>query len=295
MRSFRLKPLNPDRRFLLFGIYTLVAVVIWGYVLFPADSIKAVLANRVHLWNSDIRIQIGNLFPTLWPGIRITDVQIFQAGKKWMDWNAMSVRLNGFSLTDGSADWGVHGSDPAGRIDGVWTTEFGFSMTPKRFHMTISNFLLDKLPMLHERLNRQAFGILSADIQGQINGQALTATARVSLNDGKIGIDIPEMTIKQVLFQRIDADIDVTRDDLRLVRCAFKGPHLSGQLAGDIHLDRQPDQSRITLSGTAQIHHLLMTGLRFPSVAAMLNSRFPEGVPFRLTGILAKPRWDLGP
>ncbi|GEM_PF-2256965 len=295
MRPFRRKPLNPDKRFPVFCVYAVLSTAIWGYVLFPADAIKTALENRIQAWNTEIRIRIGSLSPTLWPGIHMTDIQVLSAEKKWMDWKDLTIRLTGFSLADRAMNWGISGRDSTGHIDGKWTAQSGFSAVPGRFDITLSNFLPDKIPAIQERLNRQISGVLSADIQGRIDGKALAATARVSLIDGKIGIDIPEMTLKQIMFQRIDAHIDATRDAFRLVQCTFSGPHLSGDMSGDMTAKKQMAQSQIELNGKTRIHHPLMAGFRFPTIANMLTTRYPDGVPFRLTGTLAKPSLKLGP
>lgn len=285
------------RRFFLLVAFGLTTAGFWAYHLFPSDAIRRALESRMRF--ADTEIRIGRIAPDIQlntlPGIRASDIRLRIPASSPVSLAEIRIRPGKISLTGGTVTWILKIEDPQAKIDGEWSVSSGWFGHPEYIRLFGQQVRLEGFPILQEKLNRPIQGVLTWEMESHFHENNFSGNLLFTVTDAGVGVNIPELALEMIHFQRIEARLEFTDGLVRVTGCDFTGPHLTGHVVGDIRPAGKPEDIQILLKGTARLHHPLMAGFRYPSILTKMNERFSEGIPFQISGSPTRIRWTVSP
>ena len=181
----------------------------------------------------------------------------------------------------------------------LWGT-VGFQKTSSVYQVTASAELkdirLEENEYLQTLSGRKIGGGLSStiDYSGD-KGMDGSLKVKLHVKDGVVGLTNPVFSINNLVFETVDAELNVDKRSLKLKRCDVGGDQVEGGVTGVI-LFRQPfERSRLEFKGNVIPQHLLMASLKktLPKSLLLSKKSGEKGYPIKLYGTIEKPKISL--
>jgi type II secretion system protein N len=276
-------------------VFTAIMVVVFLYMLFPKDPLRAYIQTQIQRNLPDVSVEIGQVSPAFPPGLNLIDILCERDELPLVSASRATIRpaLLHILGSEKVVNFAVDTSE--GHIDGQ-----GIVQTGKQGELSvkadIDKIALQEIAGLRALSDYEISGLLS----GQVNfktlpGRSGNGNADLVVTEAKLDLTNPLFGIEALSFTSIEAQLNLSTRRLQLRRCNLRGNEVDGSISGSVMLRTPMNQSRLNLSGVLQPHAEFMATLQRTIPVALLggNNLGQKGLPFRITGTFEKPGFSL--
>jgi len=288
--------MSPTIKRLASGLYILTAVLVFGYLLFPADPIKTYIVNQTGARLPGYRVTIENLVPRLPPAMKMSGVDIFHFNTHLISAADFTLRPSLGSLFSSDKSYSFFGRLHQGTLNGKIKLQNGSQAETYDLRTEIEGIDLTTLPALETWREQLTSGTLNGRLRYEQRSAEPSLGAQFNLSDVTVKLDIPVEKLDHLLFTSINADLEAEGSKLEIRQCKFSGPQGEGQITGTIHLRNPRKASTLNLSGHFKPNPGLIMQLQGTLWGQMLTARKGQataGYPFRIRGSAGAPQWQL--
>jgi type II secretion system protein N len=273
-------------------LYASAAVLLFLYLLFPDQAVRAYMENRLTAMDPSLAISAEKIRPSIPPGLKMSGVDLSRDGFRIAHFEQTRVSPVFSTLLNKQKRFQFSSHIADGTINGWALMEGSASSGRLRVEADLSDIKLERLDALQSITRFTLTGDLNGRLthdgarapQGKVNGLLTSPNLRVTLKADLFGIS--ELTMTQT-----EADFSVDGQTMRLKSLTFEGPMMEGRINGTIELAKPFERSRLNLTGNVKPRPELFTRLQETIPEDMVNPRTlgTRGLNFRVYGSVGNP------
>lgn len=275
--------------------FTAVMAVVFLYLLFPKDTLRAYVQAQIQQNLPDVSVEIGQVSPTFPPGLTLANILCEREELPLVAAKRATIRPALLKLLGSAKVVNFDVETSEGRIDGQ-----GILRTGKGGELSVEADLeeiaLEEIAGLRAIPDYVISGLLSGKVDfNAVPGRSGSGNADLVVNEAKVELLNPLFGIENLSFTSIEAQMILSTRRLQLRRCNLRGNEVDGTISGSVMLRTPMNQSRLNLSGVLHPHAEFMANLQRTVPVALLggNNLGQRGLPFRITGTFEKPGFSL--
>lgn len=283
-------------KWLLYSIYVMAAIVFFIYYLFPSDTVKNYVTSGFNNLNSNINISIDHVRPAFPPGLKLYKVNFYQMDNALLETEQIKIVPNLLSLFRSKIIFFFKGR----AFEGILEGKGAFIKDRPDQNVVIegkfSDINVEKMSAVKQYIGRNLTGILEGSFTYRHRGKlGETHEARFIISDGEIELLAPVFKLKNIYFSKIEADMTMKNQRVKVKRCIIKSSPLDGNVSGLINLKEPFGQSYLRLLGIIKPNQefLAELGKDFPTNLLPEEIFSKKVVRIRIYGTLDKPRFFL--
>ncbi len=286
---------NTPKR-LLYCLYVLAAIVFFIYYLFPSDKIKNYVTSGFNKLNPNININIDHIIPAFPPGLKLYKVNFYNMDSTLLETEQIKVVPNLLSLFRSKIIFFFKGRAYKGIFEG--NGEF-VKNNPEQ-HVVIegkfSNINIKEIPAVKQFIRRNLTGILEGSFTYHNGGKSSRPSeVKFIISDGKVELLQPVFKLENISFSKIEAEITVGNQRLKIKRCMINASPMDGNVSGLINLREPLGQSYLRLLGVIKPNQEFLEDLVKDLPTNLLPKEIfsKKVVRIRIYGTLDEPRFFL--
>jgi len=283
-------------QWLLYSIYVLAAIVFFIYYLFPSDKVKNYVTSDFNKLNSNINISIDHVSPAFPPGLKLHKVKFYHMDNALLETEQIKVFPNLLSLFRSKGIFFFKGRAYEGILEGKG--EF-IKNRPNQnviIEGKFSNINIKEIPAVKQFIGRNLTGKLEGNFTYR-NGGKLGGThgARFIISDGEIELLTPVFKLENIHFGKIEAEMTMENQRLKVKRCIINASPLDGNVSGLINLREPLGQSYLRLLGVIKPNQEFLEELGKDLPTNLLPEEIfsKKVIRIRIYGTLDEPRFFL--
>jgi type II secretion system protein N len=283
------------QKILLYIAFTAVMAVVFLYLLFPADSLRAYIQAQIEKNAPDVSVEIGQVSATFPPGIKLANILCEYQELALVTANQATVRPALLKLLGSEKVVNFNLDTSEGRIDGRGVMQVG-KQSAVSVEAEIDRLALQEIAALRAIPEYIITGLLSGKVTYRATqGRSGNGEADLVATDARLELVNPMFGLESFNFTSVEAQLNLSPRRLQLRRCNLKGNEVDGEISGSVMLRTPMDQSRLNLSGVLRPHAEFMAKLQTTLPVALLGGKNigQKGLPFRITGTIDKPGFSL--
>ena len=283
--------MTTTQKWFLYTAYVLAAASVFIYVLFPTAAVKRFIGVQLTKRYPDVQVTIGNIKPTLPPGLRLDRIGLQSGARNWLDIEVFKCWPALQSLPRAAKKINFKATVASGKIEGQVTLDSAANNHRLALTSRLSGIELDRIAALAALQSPKLGGTLSGNVDVDPTGNT---SAKFVLAPCRVEVVLPLIELERIEFQTVEADLTLANGRIQIKECILKGKQLDGLFAGFITPGTPPADSRIDLKGSLKLHHVFLTALRETIPADLFpKRRTPDGgFPLQISGTLAKPSFS---
>jgi type II secretion system protein N len=275
--------------------FTVVMVVVFLYLLFPKESLRAYIQAQIQQNLPDVSMEIGQVSAAFPPGLNLTNILCEHQEMPLVAAKRATIRPALLKILGSKKVLNFDVETSEGRIDGQ-----GILRTGKQGEFSLDADI-DQIA-LQEIAALEAFPdyIISGLLSGKVNyklvpGRSGSGSADLVVTAAKFELADPLFGIENLNFASIEAQLNLSPHRLQLRRLNLTGNEVDGSISGSLMLRTPMNQSRLNLAGVLRPHAEFMAQLQRTVPMALLGGQNlgQKGLPFRITGTIEKPSFSL--
>jgi type II secretion system protein N len=277
-------------------LYTLLAVILFLYLLFPGKAVKVFMNARLANIYPSLSMAVDTIRPALPPGLKMTGVDLKSDSRRLIHLDDARVTPVLTTLLSAEKQVRFQGRLAGGTFQGSATLDNSNARERMRAEADLSQIQLDKLDRLKAIDRFSLAGALRGHIThddarapgGMTNGTLTISGLRINLKP-------PIFGLTDLTMNKADADFSIMGQRMRLKTLTFDGPMAEGKISGTIELRKPLEQSRLNLTVNAKPHPELIARLQTTVARGFLNTRTlgTRGLTFRIRGSFDSPSVSL--
>lgn len=246
------------KTFWAFALFALVLVPVIVWIRMPSDALRTFVLSALAAGSPGIAMNFDSaefLFP---PGIALTGltVQSRERGDIRVYSEGLTAHPDVLQLLTGRLALRIRAAALGGRIEGEVAFKNRFSAAgPLQADFRFDGINADS-PGINAFFGRQVSGKL--DGQLRFDGQPRQWSAgsghiELSLVEGRFSLQSPAFGLDEMIFTRVEGNLDLEGGSLKVNRLYLSGEQLQGTFRGDIRLEGDLTGSRLTLRGDVKL------------------------------------------
>jgi type II secretion system protein N len=281
-------------KILLYGCYSLAALIFFLYYLFPSDTVRDMLLRQFARVHPQVHISTEHVKPTFPPGLKLEPLTVEFDKSPVASSNYLIVKPDLLSLLGDRKSLNFNGPMGAGEYNG----RADLTMDPKRPQSTLL-FNLKTVPLeALEILARWPLFKATGDLNAYVDydsrkGAGGTAKINLDITPVRIVFQQPVAGLERLDFSQLQAEIAATPRMLQISRCEASGTQLEAKISGSI-IFRQPiESSRVTLSCTLKPQPAFAAEHKNDMLGGLLASSTAQkrGIVLLISGTLDNPKY----
>ena len=284
------------QKWLLYSIYVLAAIVFFIYYLFPSDKVKNYVTSSFNRLNSDINISIDHVSPAFPPGLKLYKVNFYHKDNTLFETEQIKVVPNLLSLFRSKIIFFFKGSAFEGILEGKGEFIKNRPDLDVIIEGKFSNINIKKISAVKQFIGRNLTGILEGNFTYR-NGGKLGGTleAMFIVSEGEIELLAPVFKLENIHFSKIEAEMTMENQRLKVKRCIIKASPLDGNVSGLINLREPLGESYLRLLGVIKPNQEFLAELGKNLPTNLLPEKIfrKRVVRIRIYGTLDEPRFFL--
>jgi len=283
------------RTWLFYLAFTLLAVGLFLYLLFPAESFKGAVSTYLLKTFPAYQIQIGQVLPILPPGLGLDSVRISQQDRLYAQIDKIKLIPRLATLFSDSKSIDLRTKAYSGALDGDIKLNQRDTGLHTEILLELAGIQVDEIEYLQTVIARKLSGSLSGMVTlvdepgsgDSLKGNLLLAGARLAFSN-------PLIQVSEIDFNEVKAAFNLNKKVFSLKRLEATGGQVSGQLAGTVMIRKPFENSRLNLRGSFMPEETLLAGMQGIIPKKIINQLKPgsKGMPVRIYGTVAKPRFS---
>lgn len=251
-------------------MYIFAVTVFCIYYLFPSDVVKNYVISRFSSNNPDIHITIDQVGPAFPMGLKLYNLTLYHTNNAVFKTERMKVVPKLLSLFRSRVIFFFKGSAFDGILEG--RGEFAKNMPTQDAMVAgkLSGMNINEISAFKQFIGRNLTGKLEGEFtysKGGKSGGYLEA--KLIISGGEVELLMPVLKLGNTPFSRVEADLRLKNQMLKVNRCAIEADQLNGNLSGFVNLSETPGQSRLRLSGVIKPN---------PEFFSKLTGDLPENI-----------------
>lgn len=261
-------------------VYGVIITVIFLYLLFPSEMLRKYVVLKVTNNNPNIILAISKAKLAIPVALQFEDVVIRFKDKPGATLEADTIKAWPAltSLIRKKLSFRVMAKAFQGQIEARIIFPNGLKPgEPITLNTDLSQLNMEQCSYLKKVLRRQIKGILSGTLSYEGKYDEIvsgTGTADLILQDGNIELLKNMFGFDTLAFDEVTASMTLKNRNLKINKANLTGKQVRGSLNGNILIERDVAQSRLSLRGTAEIPALNKTFTTF--VSGTLNNPIPR-------------------
>lgn len=288
--------MKKTRKWVFYSIYILVITVFFLFYLFPSEAAKQYLTAYFKQAKPGYDLKMNQIRPVLPMSIRFENVDLAQRDTLLFSLDRIKLTPNPASLLGSKSTFYFQGYAYDGMIKG----KFDIIKIDQNNTVTADAVFSD----LHLTEMSLVRGLAKTDIFGKLNGRLIyafketgseTVNARFHISDFKVDLIQSFLNIRSIMFNQIEIDFQIVKENVIIRRCTLKGPQMDGELSGSILFKNPAETSVLNIAGRIKPHHLLLAeiGKEFQALLFSKTKGIESGIKFKISGTPNKPGFYL--
>ena len=284
--------MTKKRRRFLYGAYIILIALVFSYLLFPSDSVKEYLTNRVYTQNPAYRMDIETLRPSFPPSLRLKNIQLFYQNGLIFNTDVLKLFPNWLSLFTFKPGASFQGEAYQGRLNGALSIIRVETESHPLLSVTFTDINLMLVPWFQEQFELDVSGTLS----GKIRYEQKTVSTRVGamsadIADCIVNLTNPIFDLGQLEFDHIKLVTALNNDTLEIQQGVFTGHQMTGSLSGSILMQNPSKNSRLKLNIKVKPDRVFLSNLS-GMFSAFFSSAQKENeeMTINISGTIGKPQ-----
>lgn len=277
---------------LAYLLFALLAVAVFLYVLFPGETVKAYIDNRLAAMDPSLTVHIDSIRPALPAALALGDIDLAREGNRLIHVDRASLAPVLATLFKAEKKLECKASLADGSVLGWLILQNENSPNRMRAEAELTTIRLENIEALNAldrfTLNGPLNGRLTHDGGRAPYGKASGLLTAPGL---KITLKEPVFGIEEVVMDKSEAEFTLTGQTLRLKALTFDGDLVEGKIRGRIELDVPFGLSRLKLNGNLKPKPDLFAKLQETLPKGIINPRTlgTRGMNFRINGTVENP------
>ena len=277
--------------------YAALAAVIFLYLLFPDQAVKAYMNLRLAAVDPDLSITAASIRPTLPPALKMTAVDLRRSGARLLHMDDARLMPNLMSLFKDDRQLRFTADAAGGTITGRAVLSGAAAQAKMQMEADLAGIRLERVDALKNLSRFSLTGVLRGHLMssGGGRGAAETGSGLLTVAGLTVALKAPVFGIREVVTEQTDMDFTLGGQALRIRSLTFNGPMVEGRISGAIQLRQPFEQSRLNLSGNAKPQPELFARLQgtLPQDGVNLRTLGTRGLNFRIQGSIDKPELSM--
>lgn len=282
-------------KFLLYGIYALMAVGLFLYLLFPSAVVRELVVAQVRQSHSAVDVRIDEVRPSFPPGLRMFPLSFSYAGTQIIALQQLKVVPKLTSLLGNEKQVAYNGSiQGGGGLEGYVRILQEAPRQKISGTLNVSQLPIENIALLKQISQVAVVGMLTTFVDFDTHkGPGGTADVNIDLSPVRVNFTTPLMGLEQLDFTRIQSDLIVTPRMLQIKQIDATGAQLEARITGSVVFRFPLQESRLNLSCTVKPQPGFVAEQKDTMIGALLASSAAQqrGVIIRIAGTLAKPNY----
>ena len=288
--------MKPSKKTLLYTAYIFGITIFFMWYLFPSDTLKAYLADRLTQGKSDVTVTIDRVSPIFPPGIKLKDVVIARQAMTLFDLASLKVMPEVRSLFSDRTTLDFKGRIYEGSLSG--RVEFGDGRQGPGIKIdgNIAGIQLQKISALKQLSDHEISGGLDGNFTYADTSPNRSLSGNLILTNCRIMLATPVLNQKSFDFKNIEADLTLQNNTLVIKQFNAKGNQLDLNLAGNIALNAaDPAKNLLNLTGTVTPHHVFLAKIENDIPVDILRNKKAgkTAISFKVDGTMDEPGFSL--
>lgn len=288
--------MNNTRKWFPLAVFILATTIFFIYYLFPSDIVKSYLASNLNAVNPDINITIDHVRPTFPPGLKLYDVILYYLDDVLINAEQIKIVPNFLSLFRSKIVFLFKGNAFDGTLKGRGTFIRMGAGQDVLIEGDFSGLQMKRIPAITYLAGHQLIGRLEGNFTYRGGGKTRERVeTRLVASDVEFELATPVFKLGRILFSKIEADMTMENQKLRVKRCILKGDPMEGSISGYVTLKSPPGQSYLKLSGVIKPNREFIAKLEKDLPPGILSGKIYDKrvVRIRIYGMLDQPRFFL--
>ena len=278
---------------ILWAIYIICAALFFLYYLFPSDAIKEYLADRIRQAQPYLTVKINRVKPAFPPGLKLYSVRIYHLGQTVAGLDSLKISPDILSLFAATTHLRFEGNGYGGMLKGradITRESRGQQMT---IDADITGIQVNQIEGLSAVTTHKISGNLDGSLTFKSNATDQALNGDLILMGGQIELSPPVLNQNVVMFDTIEAELELDSRSLIINRCQFDGNQMEAEIAGSIKFNGRSSRKILNLSGTVRPDEELLAKLGQNVTELLKGSNLKnQGFPFKITGPMDSPRYS---
>jgi len=278
---------------LLWAIYIICAALFFFYYLFPSDTVKEYLADRIRQTHPNLTVKMDRVRPVFPPGLKLYEVSVYHLGRRIAELEDLKIAPDILSLFSATTHLTFNGEAYGGILKGGIEIISNSSQGDVLVGADLAGFQVGRIEALRSLTTHKISGNLNARLTFKANGPGEALTGNLTLTKGQIEFSAPIMQQNAIDFDTIEAELIFDGRSLTIKRCRLDGNLLDADVTGSIKFTGRSARKILDLSGTLKPHEPLLVKLG-RNVSELIGSRNLEnqGIAFKINGPLDSPKYS---
>lgn len=286
--------MNSTGKILLYGLYTLAAVCVFLYLLFPSQTISRMIVDRIARARPDVQVGIKDARPVFPPGLKLESLSVDFGDTPIIQMPFIKIMPALFSMLGSEKHIAFNGPLGHGSLKGLAELTSEGQRPQTKVVLNLTEVPLEAFEILRRWPNYQMTGDMTAYIDyDSRKGTNGTANVKMDITPAKIVFNPPLMGLTQMEFAQLGAEMTVTPRMVQIRRCEVSGTQIEGKITGAI-IFRQPlKKSRLTLSCTLKPQPAFLADHKNDMIGGLIGSASAQqrGIILRISGTLDNPNY----
>ena len=271
-------------RRMLMGLYLLSAALVFLYIGFPSEALRAHVTHSLSAGLPGLSVSIEDMRPALPAGIVLKGVRVYHANVPLAVIDQLRIHPDLFSLWQAKTHYDFDGTVGDGQIAG--TAEIDTAGGRKRVSLNarLAGVLLQKLPATQSLFGNKLAGRL--DLTLGVN-DAGTLTGKLAVSEGRVELATPLFDQNVFSFRTAEADLSLQNRTVMVRNGRMKGNDMDAEVSGTIALDVAEGKNALNLSGRVTPHPAFLAKVEGSLPPTLLRRR--TGISFKVNGALNSP------
>jgi len=281
-------------KFILYVVYSVVAVIFFLLVLFPSQPLKRMIIEQMAVAQPEIELQTEKVRLVFPPGLKLAPISIAYAGIPVIKVDQIKLIPSLVSLLSQTKHIEIRGEIGSGVLKGQSVLIQDAKRPQTKMTLNLSNVPIEMLAVVNQWPQFRPSGEINAfiDYDSRRSG-AGGANINIEATLAAVTLTPPVMGLERLEFSKIESEITLTSRMMQIKRFTATGLQIEGKLTGSV-IFRQPlGNSRITLSCTLKPQPAFVAEHKNDLIGGLLASQTAQkrGIVFRISGTLNNPKY----
>ncbi len=273
---------------LLTGLYLLSAMLVFLYIGFPSEALRAHVTHSLSARLPELSVAIGDMRPALPAGIVLNGVRVYHANVPLAVIDRLRIHPNLFSLWQAKTHYDFDGTVGDGQLTGTAETETAGDRKRVSLNARLAGVLLQKLPATQNFLGNKLAGRLDGTLGVNDAG---TLTGKLTVSEARVELATPLFDQNVFSFRTAEADLSLQNRTVMVRNGRMKGTDMDAEVSGTIALDAAQGKNALNLSGRVTPHPAFLAKVEGSLPPTLLRRR--AGISFKVSGALNSPWFSL--
>lgn len=283
------------KKWIGYTVYGIAALVVFIYLLFPAQEIKQYIMRQSAALGPDVSIELDKVDLSLPPGLRLYSLKLFYKGSAAFDSSQLKLTPRYSSLFTSAKGFNIRGNAYSGDLNGRASVKRA-SKPEYATDLAFDEIQLDQIAILSELVPHQVSGIADGKVvYSSGSGGFGEGSARLMIKQCRVELGAPIFGFTELTVGTLKATLELKGEQANVKEITIDGRQVSGNASGEIRLRQPLSQSRIQLSGVIKPRPSFIKelGKVVPSQLLSGGNFVRNGIPFRISGSVERPNFSL--